>query len=175
MKNIFTKSNIISFVIGIVIGLLLNIPACSVKPERIVEYIEKHDTITVPKEVIVEKTKIKYVNKIDTFYVYNNDTIYLQDFPIEYKEYNDTIKTDSTSTELKIEYSGFNANIENIWLRHNYFEKHETVIKTKKIGLVWFVGLSLGYDACVDVTNKTFNHGPGVALSGGVGIGGIIK
>lgn len=178
MKSFLQNSwkYLIAILLGIIVGLLISIPSCNVQEKHIIEYIEKHDTITVEKERIVEKTKIKYIDRIDTFYVKESgDTVLAPDLPIEYKVYEDTIKNDSTSTEIKIEYSGFNPEINNIWLRHNYVEKHETVIKTKKIGIVWFVGFSLGYDACVDVTNKTFNHGPGLSLSAGIGIGGTIK
>jgi len=113
----------------------------------------------------------------DTFYIKESgDTVKLDSIPMECKLYEDTIKTDSTSTEIKIEYSGFNAEINNIWLKHNYFNQKEIVVKEpKKVGWVWFVGIGPGIDVHVDIPTKTVGWGPALVLSGGVGIGGTIK
>jgi len=55
------------------------------------------------------------VIRIDTFYTTKEgDTIKVPDIPITKKVYEDTISTDSTSTEIKIQYSGFNASINEI-------------------------------------------------------------
>jgi len=65
------------------------------------------------------------------------------DIPITYKEYNDTIKTDSTSTEIQINYHGFNSDIDNIKLKHNYYNKKETLIQqSKKVKPL--IGFSIG-------------------------------
>ena len=140
-------------------------------------YKEKHDTVTIIKDSIVYKTKIKNVYYTDTFYVKESgDTVKLDSLPITEKIYEDTIKTDSTSTEIKIEYSGFNAEINNIWLRHNYFEKEVTIVQPpKKVGWVWFIGVGPGIGVHLDIPTKTLGWGPTLVLTGGVGIGGTIK
>lgn len=175
LKNIWKY--LIPLVIGFVIGVLINIPSCQKQPETKIEYIEKHDTITVEKERIVEKTKIKYVDRIDTFYVKESgDTVPVQDLPIEHKVYEDTLKTDSTSTKIKIEYSGFNASVDAIYMDHQYYEKQTTIIKQpKKVGLVWTVGLGLGIGGHANINTGTFGYGPEVGIYGVIGLGGRIK
>lgn len=167
---------LIPLAIGIIVGILINIPSCQKQPKTIVEYIEKHDTIRITKDSIVYKTKPVNVYIIDTFYVKESgDTVQLDSLPITEYQYKDTLKTDSTSTEIMVNYHGFNAGIDSINLIHNYFEKQTTIIKEKKVGWVWAVGPSLGYSATINPVNGQLNHG----ISGGVtivlGIGGIIK
>lgn len=178
MKEFFNKhwSNILSWIIGITIGVLLNIPTCK-KIEPKLKYIDRHDTVTVTKERIVEKTKIKYVDRIDTFYVKESgDTVRIDSLPIEHKIYEDTIKNDSTSTEIKIKYSGYAAQVDGVYIRHNYIEKQETIIQQpKRVGWVWFVGLAGGVSGHVDIPTKTVGWGPSVGFVAGVGIGGTIK
>lgn len=178
MKQFFEQywKYILIGIIGFLIGILINIPSCN-PPEAKIEYIEKHDTIEVEKERIVYKTKIKYVDRIDTFYVKESgDTVPVQNLPIEHKVYEDTIKNDSTSTEIKIEYSGFNPAIENIWLKHNYFEKQETIIQPpKRVGWVWFIGAGPAIDVHYDIPTKTLGWGPALVFTVGVGIGGTIE
>jgi len=169
---------LLPLVMGIVIGILINLPSCNKDPEIIIKYKPVHDTITITKDSIVKKTKIKYISTIDTFYINKEtkDTIYLSNLPIEHKQYSDTIKTDSTSTEIQINYSGFNSSIDSIYLRHNYFEKETTIIKpTKKVGAVWAVGVGVGFGGHVNINNGTFGYGPEIGLYGVVGIGGRIK
>lgn len=181
MSKIMTYLNkhkyfIASFIINIILYICLMSNCRGSEPTTKVEYIPVHDTVTVTQERIVEKTKVKYIDRIDTFYVYNGDTIYVQDLPIEHKEYKDTISTDSTSTEINIKYSGFNANIEEVGLKHNYYEKKETVVlPPKKVTVVWFVGFSAGYGGHGNVNNGTFGHGPEAGIHAGIGIGGPIK
>lgn len=168
---------LLPLIIGLIIGIAINIPSCNKQPDVIVEYVEKHDTITVTKDRIVEKTKIKYVDRIDTFYVTKaGDTIQIPDLPITKKIYEDTIKTDSTSTEIKINYSGYNAEIDNVWLKHNYYNQKEVIIKEpKRVGFVWCVGPSGGYSITVNPYNGQLNHGFSAGLTVTIGIGGTIK
>lgn len=172
-----TWKYLISLIIGVGIGILINIPSCQKQPEPEIVYKEKHDTITITKDSIIYKTRPVKEYVIDTFYVKESgDTVKLDSIPITEKIYEDTIKTDSTSTEIKIEYSGFNAEINSIWLKHNYFEKQETIVQPpKKVGWVWFIGIGAGVDAHVDIPTKTLGWGPAVGLVGGIGIGGTIK
>jgi hypothetical protein len=91
----------------------------------------------------------------------DGDTVKVPDIPITKKVYEDTISTDSTSTEIKIQYSGFNASIDEIWLRHNYYNSKEIIVKEpKKVGLVWYVGLGVGYGVHGSMNTGTFGHGP---------------
>ena len=179
MKDFLKNSwkYILPLIIGVIMGIMTNIPSCQKQQEPKIEYIEKHDTVTVEKERIVEKTKIKYIDRIDTFYVKEfGDTVLVQDLPIEHKVYEDTIKNDSTSTEIKIEYSGFNAQVDGVYVHHNYFEKQTTIVKEpKKVGIVWFVGAYAGYGVHGSINTGTFGHGPEVGIGVGIGIGNRIK
>lgn len=179
MKDFFKKEiwkYLVSLIVGLGIGILINIPSCSKQPETIVEYIPVYDTITITKDSIVYKTKPVNVYLIDTFYVKESgDTVKLDSIPITEYQYKDTIKTDTTSTEIMVNFHGFNAGIDSINLVHNYFEKQTTIIKEKKVGWVWFLGVSGGYGVIYNVNSNTFGHGPNLSVSCGIGIGGTIK
>lgn len=167
---------LIPLAIGIIVGILINIPSCQKQPKTIVEYIEKHDTIQITKDSIVYKTKPVNVYLIDTFYVKESgDTVQLDSLPITEYQYKDTLKTDSTSTEIMVNYHGFNAGIDSINLIHNYFEKQTTIIKEKKVGWVWYIGIDAGIGAHLDIPSKQLGWGPQFGIHGGVGIGGTIK
>lgn len=178
MKEFFKKhwNTIVSLIIGFVIGILINLPTCR-KIESKIEFIPVHDTVTITKDSIIYKTKPVNVYHIDTFYVKESgDTVKLDSIPITEYQYKDTIKTDSTSTEVAIYYSGFNASLDSIWMKHNYFEKQTTVFKErKKIGLTWAIGPSIGYSIVINPTNGTINHGVSGGVTLTVGIGGLIK
>lgn len=180
MKQIFKNyifPALAGILVGVIIGLLINLPSCQSEPKVIVEYVEKHDTVTIEKERIKEKTKTEYVDRLDTFYIKESgDTVVIDSIPIEHKVYEDTIKNDSTSTEIKIEYSGFNPEIQSVWLKHNYIEKQETIIKEpKKIGIVWSVGPCVGFGGVGNLNNGSIGYGPYIGVSGTIGIGGFIK
>lgn len=164
------------FILGIVIGILINIPSCT-KPEPNIKYIPVHDTITITKDSIVYKTKSVKEYVIDTFYVKESgDTIQLDSLPITEYRYQNTIKTDSTSTEITVNYHGFNAGIDSINLVHNYYQKQTTIVKEpKKVGIVWFVGAYAGYGVHGSINTGTFGHGPEVGIGVGIGIGNRIK
>ena len=167
---------VIPLVVGFVIGILINIPSCNkVDPE--VKYIPVHDTITIKKDSIVYKTKPVEVHFRDTFYIKESgDTVKLDSIPITQYKYQDTISTDSTSTEIMINFHGFDAGIDSINLVHNYFNKQEVVVKEpKKVGLVWFVGFYGGYGGHGNINTGTFGHGPEFGVGAGIGIGGKIK
>ena len=174
MKDIWKY--IIPLVIGFVIGILINIPSCK-KVEPQVIKVPVHDTITIDSIQIKWKERPVEVLRIDTFYTTKDgDTIKTPEIPIIKKVYEDTISTDSTSTEIKIQYSGFNASIDEIQLRHNYYNTKEIIVKEpKRVGLVWAIGPSLGYSATINPANGQFNHGISGGLTITLGIGGIIK
>lgn len=167
---------IIPLVIGIILGILINLPSCQKQPETIIEYKEVHDTVIIDSIRIQWKTKPVNVYLIDTFYVKESgDTIKLDSLPVTEYQYKDTIKTDTTSTEMVIYYSGFNASLDSIWLKHNYFEKQTTIIKEKKIGLVWYIGIDAGFGGHIDIPAKQIGWGPQFGIHVGVGIGGKIR
>ena len=168
---------IIPLIIGVILGILINLPSCQKQPETIIEYKEVHDTVTIDSIRIQWKTKPVNVYLVDTFYVKESgDTVKLDSLPITEYQYKDTVKTDTTSTEMAIYYSGFNASLDSIWLKHNYFKKQTTVFKErKKIGLTWAIGPSIGYSIVINPANGTINHGISGGVTLTVGIGGIIK
>ena len=168
---------IIPLIIGIIIGILINIPSCSKQPEPKIEYKEVHDTITIDSVRIQWKTKPVEVYLIDTFYVKESgETVKLDSFPIEKKVYKDTVINDSTSTEIQVNFHGFNADIDSIWLKHNYFEKETTIVKEpKKIGLVWAIGVGVGFGGNKNINGGTFGYGPQIGIYGIIGLGKRIK
>ena len=164
-------------IIGFIVGILINIPSCKkVDPE--IKYIPVHDTVTIKKDSIIYKTKPVEVYFRDTFYIKESgDTVKLDSIPITQYKYQDTISTDSTSTEIMINFHGFDAEIDSINLVHNYFNKQEIIVKEpKKVGLVWFVGFYGGYGGHGNINAEPhFDHGPEIGVGAGIGIGGIIK
>ena len=162
---------------GFIIGIMINLPSCSQQPESKIIEVPVHDTITIKKDSIVYKTKPVEVYIIDTFYIdKTGDTIQVLDMPITKSIYKDTIKSDSTSTEIEVNFHGFNAGIDSISLVHNYYNQKEIIIQQpKKIGLVWFVGAGVGYGIHGSINTGTFGHGPEIGITAGIGIGGIIK
>ena len=93
------------------------------------------------------------------------------------KSESEKLENKGKSTEIMVNYHGFNAGIDSINLTHNYFEKQTTIIKEKKIGLVWYIGIDAGFGGQLGIKNNVvnFNYGPQVGIHGGIGIGGIIK
>jgi len=180
------KGFIISFLFNIFLCICLMFNCKGSEPKTVVKYVPVHDTVTVTKERIIEKTRTLYKRdtlvRVDSIYFLNNDTqstpqdgTYVQ-LPIEYNQYSDTIKTDSTSTAIKVDYHGYAAGIDNIYLDHQYNNKITTIYKEpKKVGIVWYLGFSAGYGVQGNVNTGTFGHGPQVGVHAGIGIGGKIK
>lgn len=179
MKDFLKNSwkYILPLIIGVIIGVIINIPSCQKQPEPKIEYKEVHDTIIITKDSIIYKTKPVREYVIDTFYVKESgDTVQLDSLPITEYRYQDTIKTDSASTEITVDYHGFNAGIDNINLVHNYYQKQTTIVKEpKKVGLVWFVGAYAGYGIHGSMNTGTFGHGPEIGIGIGLGLGNRIK
>lgn len=179
MNNLYKKIlyYIGTLLVGFGIGILVNIPSCH-KPESYIEYITVHDTTIVPVERIVEKTKVKYITKIDSFYVKSpGDTVYINSIPIEYKEYRDTFNTDTTSAKLKINYHGWNSNIDSIRLDYSYNNTREVIVQQpKKFGFDLVVGPYVGYGVNLTPTNPIqANHGFEIGIGVMVGISYRIK
>ena len=165
--------------IGFGIGILINLPQCSKAPsEPTIEYIPVHDTVAIYKERIVPKTRTKYVRDtvllLDSVFI-KGDTVYGQ-LPIEFKQYTDTLKNDSTAATLQIDYHGIASGIDSIKLDYQYFKEREIIIKEpKKVGWVWSFGPTIGYGGFVDAQNGGFGHGHYIGVSVGIGIGGYIN
>lgn len=99
------------------------------------------------------------------------DTVYL---PIEHNKSEFSIKKDSLTINETIWHSGFHSTIDSIKLDYNWnYEIPKP--KPKKICIVWFVGPTVTGGVNFNANNKTFDYGPSVGISVGVGIGGIIK
>ena len=134
-----------------------------------------HDTVTITKDSIITKTKYKSVFDTITEIQYKDtvlyDTIYL---PIEHNQSEFSIQKDSLTINETIWHSGFHSTIDSIKLDYNWnYELPKP--KPKKIGIVWFVGPTVTGGGNFNANNKTFDYGPSVGISVGVGIGGIIK
>lgn len=166
---------ITSIVINIILCICL-MSNCSQKPQITTEYVEKHDTITLVEERIVEHTKVQYVNTTDTFYVTNNDTVYLYDLPIDYKVYSDTITSDSSETKLDVYYHGFASDIDSIKLNYKYNKEIQTIIQQpKKWGMVVSFGFYGGFGVHGNIQQGTFGYGPEFGVGVQVGIGRMIN
>lgn len=139
------------------------------------EVIYMHDTITIRKDSIVEK--LKFVTYYDTILdIHYKDSI-IHDtikIPIEHKVDSFTIQKDSLKIMEKIHHSGFKSTIDSVELNYEWQYTFQPK-KQRKWGLVWFVGPTVTGGVNFNVNNKTFDYGPSVGLSVGVGIGGIIK
>ena len=134
-----------------------------------------HDTVTIFKDCVITKTMWKTNFDTITEIQYKDtvlyDTIYL---PIEHNQSEFSIKKDSLTINETIWHSGFHSTIDSIKLDYNWnYEIPKP--KPKKIGIVWFVGPTVTGGVNFNANNKTFDYGPSVGISVGVGIGGIIK
>lgn len=134
-----------------------------------------HDTVTITKDCVITKTmwKTNFDTIVEIQYkdTVLYDTIYL---PIEHNQSEFSIKKDSLTINETIWHSGFHSTIDSIKLDYNWnYEIPKP--KPKKIGIVWFVGPALTGGVNFNTNNKTFDYGPSVGISVGVGIGGIIK
>lgn len=163
LKNIWKPVGI--FLIGVFIGLMINIPSCSSTSKPQIIKVPVRDTILIDSIQIKEKTKIIYKTTVDTFYIKEKgDTVYLNDLPVEHKTYKDTIKTDSTSTEINIDYHGFSSGIDRVSLIHNYYNTTHIVSEQKKL-ISPFVFVEGG-----PKFDQVFQNVKGVKLGVGAGI-----
>lgn len=157
---------VILFIIGIFIGLMLNIPFWN-RPEQTITEVPVHDTVIIDSTRIQENVVYKYQTVHDTTVVYiqDTDTISIPIFiPIDHYEYNDTINTDSTSTQLHISYQGYKAKIDSVGVIHNYKQK-ETVIQEQQKRISPFITLQ-----CGPKLDYNFQSVNGVSASIGAGL-----
>ena len=155
---------VVCFVAGAIIGAGLR--SCSVKPGSTppeqVPPVVIHDTVTVRDTVRIAKhTKPKEVVRWDTVYVdsakiatttTSKTTSSDADFalvPITQYEYRDTFTTDSSRIELGVQFSGYDAKINNVDLQYRFQVQPRTIVKKKGWGQFIGVGIGVGYGASV--------------------------
>ena len=139
------------------------------------EAVYLRDTVTITKDSIITKTKYKSVFDTITEIQYKDTVIHdTVRIPIEHNQSEFSIKKDSLTINETIWHSGFHSTIDSIKLDYN-LNYEITKQKPKKIGIVWFVGPTVTGGVNFNANNKTFDYGPSVGISVGVGIGGIIK
>ena len=134
-----------------------------------------HDTVTITKDCVITKTmwKTNFDTIVEIQYkdTVLYDTIYL---PIEHNQSEFSIQKDSLTINETIWHSGFHSTIDSIKLDYNWnYEIPKP--KPKKIGIVWFFGPTVSGGVNFNANNKTFDYGPSVGISVGIGFGGIIK
>lgn len=156
---------VVCFVAGTIIGAGLR--SCSVKPGSTtpeqVPPVVIHDTIllkdssrlashTKPKEVVrhdtiwLTKDTIKDATKDTTKETTNSDADFAL-VPITQHEYRDTFQTDSSRIELGVQFSGYDAKIDNVDLQYRFNVQPRTIVKKKGWGQFIGIGLGVGYGA----------------------------
>lgn len=128
---------------------------------------------TICTERLVEKTKYVQILRVDTIRdtitVAGKDTIIGFEIPIQKYAYNDTIKTDSTTAIIGIDFSGYNAKLDEVRLDYTYKQKEPLKSKKKPVfGQSIAVGIQAGYG----VGMQPFRAEPyiGVGVTYGFGI-----
>jgi len=159
-EQLTIKDKIIGVLTIIIIVLLLFLFQ-QPKIKKEIKFIPTKEIVYLDSIRIEKKTKI--ISQKDTFIYVNketitdtiNDTIQIP-IKIDFKTYLDTIRTDTSSTIINIDYSGYMAKINNINLQHNYFNKQTTIIKQNKFGFGFQIGFGVGYD----LIKQDFGIGP---------------
>ena len=100
------------------------------------------DTITLVKDSIIYKDKIRYITYYDTIIETSTDTLFLE-IPIEHHQYKDTISKDSITYKLDIRYSGFKASLDTIQISTIYTPS--IVTKKKRLSSGLNLGIQVGY------------------------------
>lgn len=176
-----TGYKVLNWIVGILllVALIFNgLQFYQIKHLSEPEVIRIYDTTIIRKDSIITKTKFKTKHDtiIDVQYIdtTKKDTINIKDtiqIPIEHKVDSFTIKRDSLTVTEKIHHSGFHSEIDSVEFSYDW---HYTVTKkTKKIGLVWNIGLYTGYG--IGFKDGQFYHSPEIGVGGSIGIGGIIE
>lgn len=129
---------------------------------------------TIQTERLVEKTKYIQLLRVDTIRdtitVAGKDTIIGFEIPIQQYAYKDTIKTDSTTAILDIDFSGYNAQLDEIKLDYIYTPKYAAKSKKKPIlGQSVVVGIQAGYGLGISTTPR-FEPYIGIGVTYGFGV-----
>lgn len=144
----FLKNNkylLISILINILLFACLMSNCSGQKEGGSTEYIPVHDTIQITKDSLIYHTDTLFCRdtllRVDSV-ILGEDGTYVS-LPVQYNKYSDVIKTDTTSTEIQINYHGINPVIDSVSIIHNYYNRKETIIKQDK-RIHPYVGLSIG-------------------------------
>lgn len=125
---------------------------------------------TIQTERLVEKTKYVQILRVDTIRdtitVAGKDTIIGFEIPIQKYAYKDTIKTDSTTAILGIDFSGYNAKLDEVRLDYTFKQKEPS---KKKWGQSIVIGIQAGYGVGISTTPR-FEPYIGVGITYGFGI-----
>lgn len=150
------------FIAGAIIGAGLR--SCTAKPSAPpADPVVIHDTVEISNPAdIAAHTKPKYVIKHDTLWLPKPEApcdstdslcngIVTDSIPVEIPimcyEYRDTFQTDSSHIELGVEFSGYNAKIENIDLQYRFNIQPRTIVKKNGWGQFIGIGVGVGYGA----------------------------
>ena len=149
------------FIVGALIGAGLR--SCTAKTPEAPDPIIIRDTIKAnDPAAIADHTKPKYILKHDTLWLPKPETPCDStdsvcdgrvtdgipvEIPIMCYEYRDTFRTDSSRIELGVEFSGYNAKIENIDLQYRFNIQPRTIVKKKGWGQFIGIGVGVGYGA----------------------------
>lgn len=172
-------SLLVSLLINAILALLLLQKCGGSQPGVKIEYVPVHDTVTITTERLVEKTKTVFVKdtllKVDSVYVTNDGETFVE-LPMKWSQYKDTIKNDSSEVKIEIDYHGIEAGIDKVHLDYKYDKEIKTItLPPKKVGLVWSVGVGVGFGGHANINTVTFGYGPEIGIYGTIGIGGFIK
>lgn len=149
------------FIMGALIGAGLR--GCTIKDPKTPDPIILHDTIEVSNPTDIEEhTKPKYVIRRDTLWLPKPETpcdsadfvcdgrvtdSIPVDIPIMCYEYRDTFNTDSSRIELGVQFSGYDARIDNVDLQYRFNIQPRTIVKKNGWGQFIGIGLGVGYGA----------------------------
>ena len=151
---------LITFICGIIIGLLMLIPTCN---RPIKEVIQSQDTVYIEKDRIVNNTitvnKRDTIVKVDSLFITKHDTLII--IPITDYLYRDTLVfKDSAYLDLSIYHSGYLSEINK--LEFNYIGPPK---QQEKKRLHPFIGISAG-----PILNYSFTQVQGASIELDVGL-----
>lgn len=143
IKNIWgNKQNVVPYIIIVLCVILLLLNNCQPQKEKViekikVEYVIKHDTITIEKPVPIVEYKYKTIT--DTILVNNVPTI--ADIPIERKIYQDN--------NYRAVVSGYKPNLDTLSIYRKdsliYTTIEREITKYRNDYSRWSLGISGGY------------------------------
>lgn len=175
-KNTWQKYSIIYTVISIIVITVLSIflfRSCNAPKEPII--IDVHDTLLITKHDTCWKDTVIYRTKWDTLLVIEKDSIkdtIKLELPIEHKQASFKTSKDSIDIEAKIQYHGFQAEIDTVQIGYN-FHWTEEVKKKKKIQLTWSIGPTVGYG--FGLNGNTIVGTPYLGIGATIGFGNVIE
>lgn len=168
---IFALCCIIFVLVILCIILCIKVHQNAQKPPYF-ETIEIHDTLQIENQRILYKTKEVEVLRFDTIEIEKTDTLrdtFFVEIPISKYEYKDTIETDTSTTQIAIEFEGYKAKIDSISLIQEFHPTIEiSAPKRVKFGQSVNIGLQVGYG--IGITSKQFEPYVGVGVSYGFGV-----